>query len=167
LRCIEAVKAKNPDVHIEILAPDFFGDRELLSCVARPPLEVFNHNLETVRRLTPKIRSGAKYDRSLSVLKTVKEIAPEIKTKSGIMLGLGEEDDEVREAIVDLRNHGVEILTLGQYLRPSTFHHPVMRYAPPALFLELKLFAQGLGFRHVESGPLVRSSYHAEVGIKS
>jgi lipoic acid synthetase len=161
------VKAQSPEVHIEILAPDFLGERDLLTLVARPPLEVFNHNLETVRRLTPKIRSGAKYDRSLGVLKTVKELAPEIKTKSGVMLGLGEEDEEVKEAIVDLREHSVEILTIGQYLRPSSFHHPVMRYAPPELFAELKRFALGLGFSHVESGPLVRSSYHAEAGLKS
>lgn len=161
VKCLKAVKDKNPEVHLEILAPDFQGERDLIAQVAQPPLEVFNHNLETVRRLTPKIRSGAKYDRSLLVLRTVKEISPFLKTKSGVMLGLGEEDAEVKEAIADLREAGVEILTIGQYLRPSAFHHAVMRYAAPEVFLELKQFAMKLGFSHVESGPLVRSSYHA------
>jgi lipoic acid synthetase len=161
VKCIQAVKEKNPEVRIEILAPDFGGEREQIAKVAKPPLQIFNHNIETVKRLTPKIRSGGAYLRSLSVLQTVKEVAPAIKTKSGIMLGLGEEDDEVKEAIVDLRQHGVEILTIGQYLRPSAFHHAVMRYAEPRIFLELKRFALSLGFMHVESGPLVRSSYHA------
>jgi len=161
VNCIAAVKEKNPAVRIEILAPDFNGDQEHIVKVAKPPLEIFNHNIETVPRLSPKIRSGGSYRRSLLVLQTVKELAPEILTKSGIMLGLGEEDDEVREAIVDLRQHGVEILTIGQYLRPSSFHHVVMRYAEPSVFLDHKNFALSLGFRHVESGPLVRSSYHA------
>jgi lipoic acid synthetase len=159
VNCILAVKAHNPDVRIEILAPDFNGDREQILKVAKPPLQIFNHNIETVKRLSPKIRSGGAYSRSLSVLQMVKEMAPDILT--GIMLGLGEEDDEVKEAIVDLRQHGVEILTIGQYLRPSAFHHAVMRYAEPGIFLEHKKFALSLGFRHVESGPLVRSSYHA------
>lgn len=161
VRCIRAVKERNPQVRVEILAPDFNGEREHISKVAQPPLEIFNHNVETVRRLTPKIRSGGAYARSLLVLKTVKELEPSIKTKSGIMLGLGEEDDEVKETIVDLRQNGVEILTIGQYLRPSSFHHAVMRYAEPSIFMEHKRFALALGFMHVESGPLVRSSYHA------
>jgi lipoic acid synthetase len=161
VNCIQAVKHKNPGVRVEILAPDFSGEREHIAKVAKPPLEIFNHNVETVERLTPKIRSGGSYKRSLSVLRTVKELAPQILTKSGIMLGLGEDDNEVKEAIVDLRQHGVEILTIGQYLRPSSFHHVVTRYAEPQVFLEHKNFALSLGFRHVESGPLVRSSYHA------
>lgn len=163
--CIRAVQEANPEIHIEILAPDFQGNPELIRQVACPPLQVFNHNLETVRRLTPKIRSGAQYQRSLHVLQIVKELAPEIKTKSGVMLGLGEEDEEVKETILDLRNHRVEFLTIGQYLRPSTFHHAVMRYAEPRVFAELKAFALAAGFSHVESGPLVRSSYHAAVPL--
>lgn len=160
--CIKAVRSTENHPSVEVLTPDFLGDETAIKTVLNAGPKVFNHNLETVRRLTPKIRSGAQYDRSLSVLKAAKTLSPETLTKSGLMLGLGETDDEIRSAIKDLRDHDVGILTLGQYLRPSGWHHPVMRYAPPETFAELGNFARSLGFLHVESGPLVRSSYHAE-----
>jgi lipoic acid synthetase len=166
-RCISALQEKAPHVSIEILVPDFLGNEESLALVTNLTPTIFNHNLETVRRLTPKIRSGAQYDRSLKLLATAKKHNPLIITKSGIMLGLGEEDHEVQEAISDLRAHNVDQLTIGQYLRPSAWHHPVSRYAPLELFHELKIFAKNIGFTHVESGPLVRSSYHAEKGVPS
>ena len=125
--------------------------------------DVFNHNLETVEELTPRIRSGAQYRRSLEVLRFAKSQAPHIKTKSGLMLGLGETNDQIKQSLRDLRANNVDMLTLGQYLRPSSFHHEVMRYATPEEFLELGTYAKGLGFWRVESGPLVRSSYHARL----
>lgn len=164
-RCITAVKERIPGVTLEVLVPDFRGDREGVRTVSDAGPEVFNHNIETVSRLTRKIRSGAQYARSLAVLEMAKELRPEMRTKSGIMLGLGETDDEVKQAIRDLHDHGTDILTIGQYLRPSPGHHEVMRYAEPAVFEELGAFARELGFAHVESGPLVRSSYHAERGV--
>jgi lipoic acid synthetase len=161
-RCITAVQERLPDATVEVLTPDFLGAREGVATVLAARPAVFNHNLETTARLTKRIRSGARYERTLEVLRMAKEIAPDIKTKSGIMLGLGETDDEVRTAIADLHEARVDILTIGQYLRPSAQHHEVVRFAPPAVFDAHAAYARELGFAHVESGPLVRSSYHAE-----
>jgi lipoic acid synthetase len=164
-RCIRAVKTRIPDASVEVLVPDFRGDEKSVGIVLDAGPEVFNHNLETVQRLTPKIRSGAVYHRTLEVLATAKALRPQTLTKSGIMLGLGEVDHEVEVALRDLRDADVDLVTLGQYLRPSPRHRPVHRYVTPERFDELKAFALGLGFSHVESGPLVRSSYHAERGV--
>ncbi len=169
-RCLRAVRARLPDVTLEVLTPDFLGSQDSISTVLEALLEggkpaVFNHNVETSERLTPKIRSGAVYRRSLEVLQTAKRLRPEVRTKTGMMLGLGETDDEVIQTIKDARAHDVDILTLGQYLRPSSWNHEVMRYVPPAQFDEFAAFARTLGFAHVEAGPLVRSSYHAERGV--
>jgi lipoic acid synthetase len=162
VRCLEAVKVARPGASTEVLVPDFGGDAGCIHRVLDAAPEVFNHNLETVRRLTSQVRSKADYDRTLEVLRIAKAYRPDIKTKSGIMLGLGETDDEVREAMADLRRHDVDILTLGQYLRPSPWHLEVQRYVDPAIFAQLAEEGRALGFTHVESGPLVRSSYHAE-----
>jgi lipoic acid synthetase len=164
------VRARLPDATLEVLTPDFLGSEDSIAVVLDALLEggrpaVFNHNVETSERLTPRIRSGAVYRRSLQVLQTAKRLRPAVKTKTGMMLGLGETDDEVRQTIADARAHDVDILTLGQYLRPSAWNHPVMRYVTPAQFEDFAVFARGLGFHHVESGPLVRSSYHAERGV--
>jgi lipoic acid synthetase len=166
-RCLSALREMAKAMTTEVLVPDFFGSRDNLKIVMDELPTVFNHNIETSRRLTPKIRSGAQYDRSLRLLRDAKEIDPSVKTKSGIMLGLGEDDDEVLEAISDLRAHHCDHLTLGQYLRPTPWHHPVQRYVSPERFADFKVFALQLGFVHVESGPLVRSSYHAERGARS
>lgn len=165
-RCLHELKRRAPAVTTEVLVPDFFGDVNNLKIVIDARPDIFNHNIETVRRLTPKIRSGAVYERSLKLLQDAKNLSTEIKTKSGIMLGLGEEDHEVTEAINDLRAHDCDQLTIGQYLRPTPWHHPVHRYAAPEIFNQFKTRALDLGFSHVESGPLVRSSYHAEKGVK-
>jgi lipoic acid synthetase len=164
-RCIEEVRARLPEATLEVLTPDFGGDESLLKIVTDARPEIFNHNLETVARLTREIRSGAKYERSLALLKAAKAQQPDMRTKSGIMLGLGETDEEAAQAVRDLREADVDILTIGQYLRPSPKHHPVVRYAPPESFAELGRLGESLGFAHVESGPLVRSSYHAERGV--
>lgn len=163
-RCLQLLHEQAPHMSSEVLVPDFLGDESSLQLVLDQRPTIFNHNLETVRRLTPKIRSGAQYDRSLQLLKTAKALAPMIRTKSGMMLGLGEEFEEVKIALQDLRAHDCDQLTLGQYLRPTSWHHPVHRYASPEEFNELAVYAKNLGFSHVESGPLVRSSYHAERG---
>jgi len=162
---IEAVRASNPGIVIEVLTPDFNGkDDALRSCLEARP-HIFNHNLETVRRLTPLVRSRARYDRSLEVLRRAKEMSREIgcrlATKSGLMLGLGEKEEEVLEAMDDLLAHDVTVLTMGQYLRPSTKHLPVVEFITPESFERLGEIARQKGFRHVASGPLVRSSYHA------
>ncbi|MBK9138871.1 MAG: lipoyl synthase [Verrucomicrobia bacterium] len=159
---IEAVRDVNPSIVIEVLTPDFNDRDEALAEVIAARPQVFNHNLETVRRLTPSVRHRATYDRSLSVLRKVKERAPEIFTKSGLMLGLGEHAGEVIEAMRDLRSVGCQILTLGQYLQPTLRHLPVVEFVPPGRFEELGATARAMGFVHVASGPLVRSSYHAE-----
>ena len=155
----------NPDTVIEVLVPDFIGKDDCLWVVMEAAPEIFNHNLETVERLTPVVRSQAEYWRSLLVLKRAREIAREMgnrcATKSGIMLGLGEEEGEILKAMDDLRDHNVTVLTLGQYLRPSPNHLPVVEYIEPATFERYKEIAYEKGFRHVASGPLVRSSYHA------
>jgi lipoyl synthase len=160
-RTIRAIRAALPAATIEVLVPDFAGREADVRTVLDADPAVFNHNLETVERLTPSIRSRAQYRRSLDVLAAAKRLRPDVLTKSGIMLGLGERDDEVRAAIGDLRAANVDLLTLGQYLQPSTDLAPVARYVPPEGFAALADHARGLGFRHVEAGPLVRSSYHA------
>lgn len=161
-RTIQAVRAMNPGIIIEVLVPDF-NDRDwaLQMCMdARP--HIFNHNIETVERLTPLVRSRAKYWRSLAVLKKASEMVNgKVAVKSGIMLGLGETHDEILKAMDDLLDHNVTVLTLGQYLRPTPRHLPVVEYLKPEYFDELKEIALEKGFRHVASGPLVRSSYHA------
>lgn len=160
---IEAVRAANPGIIIEVLTPDFLDKDSAIDAVLSADPEIFNHNLETVRRLTPEVRSRATYDRSLSVLSKVKQRrGDKIHTKSGIMLGLGEREDEVIEAMEDLRAAGCDILTLGQYLQPSLKHLPVVEYVHPEKFAELGARAEAMGFVHVASGPMVRSSYHAD-----
>jgi lipoyl synthase len=162
VRCIEAVRTRRPDATIEILVPDFKGSLTSLQMITEANPDIFNHNLETVRRCTPKVRSGAEYDRSLEVLAAVKRLSPSLRTKSGFMLGLGETDQEIHDALVDVRRARVDIISLGQYLRPSPKHLPVQRYVTPERFDQFASFGRELGFQHVESGPLVRSSYHAE-----
>jgi lipoic acid synthetase len=141
--------------------PDFQGRLASVSTVAASPIDVFNHNTETVPRLYKKARAGARYERSLAVLGAAKNDRPALLTKTGLMLGIGETVDELRHVFNDLRVVGCDILTLGQYLRPSGEHLAVERYLPPEEFADLRAHALSLGFRHVEAGPLVRSSYHA------
>jgi lipoic acid synthetase len=161
-KTIEAVREANPGIVIEVLVPDF-NDRDwALEMVMEARPHIFNHNIETVERLTPLVRSRAQYQRSLTVLKKAKEMmGGKIATKSGLMLGLGERKEEILQAMDDLLAHGVTVLTMGQYLRPSPKHLPVVEYITPEAFEELKVIAEEKGFRHVASGPLVRSSYHA------
>ena len=162
---IRAVRSTNPDVTIEVLVPDFLGREDALWVVMEARPRIFNHNIETVERLTPMVRSNSEYRRSLAVLKKARETAAKLSfpcaAKSGMMLGLGEREDEVLAAMDDLLDHGVTMLTLGQYLRPSEKHLPVLEYLPPEVFDRLGDIARKKGFRHVASGPLVRSSYHA------
>ena len=162
-RTIEAVRALSPDIVIEVLTPDFNGSDESIDVVLLAGPHIFNHNLETVRRLTASVRHRATYDRSLSVLGKVKARGGEsIYTKSGLMLGLGETEEELFEALGDLRKVGCDLLTLGQYLQPTLRHLPVVEFVPPAKFAAYKEVAEAMGFRHVASGPMVRSSYHAD-----
>jgi lipoic acid synthetase len=160
-RCILAVRDRT-DATIEVLTPDFHGRLELIACVLSARPEVFNHNLETVARLQQQVRRKSRYEVSLSVLEQVKQIQPETRTKSGLMLGLGETIEEVIETLADLRAIGCDLVTMGQYLQPSPGHLPVARYLPPAEFDELGRLARSLGFADVASGPFVRSSYHAD-----
>jgi lipoic acid synthetase len=160
---IELVRAQNPGIVIEVLTPDFLDRDESIDIVLSANPDIFNHNLETVRRLTPAVRSRATYDRSLSVLAKVKaRRGKAIHTKSGLMLGLGETADELTTAFADLRRAGCDILTLGQYLQPTLKHLPVVEFIAPEKFAEYKQLAESLGFVHVASGPLIRSSYHAD-----
>jgi lipoic acid synthetase len=160
---IEAVRRLNPQTVIEVLVPDFQDDDASIEAVLSANPQIFNHNLETVRRLTPSVRHRATYDRSLSVLKKVKDRrGASIYTKSGMMLGLGETDREVLEAMRDLRAAGCDILTLGQYLQPTLKHLPMVEFVAPEKFAEFKRHAEEMGFVHVASGPMVRSSYHAD-----
>ncbi len=162
-RTIEAVRAANPGIAIEVLVPDFLDKDAALEAVLVAAPHIFNHNLETVRRLTPSVRSRATYDRSLTVLRKAKERGgPEMFTKSGLMLGLGETEEELLQAMRDLRAAQCDILTLGQYLQPTRTHLPVMEFVHPDQFVEYKRAAEAMGFAHVASGPLVRSSYHAD-----
>jgi lipoic acid synthetase len=162
-RTIEAVRAANPGIIIEVLTPDFLDKDDAIDTVLSARPHIFNHNLETVRRLTPSVRSRATYDRSLSVLGKAKARGGEnLYTKSGLMLGLGESDEELFTAMRDLRRADCDILTLGQYLQPTLKHLPVVEFVPPAKFAEYAKAADELGFKHVASGPMVRSSYHAD-----
>lgn len=159
---VRAIRRQNPGCTIEILPSDMKGDYESLHTLMDSEPDIFNHNIETVRRLTKKVRARAMYDRSLTLLQRVKEIAPNVPTKSSIMVGLGEEKDEIIQAMDDLLAHDVNIMTIGQYLQPTKKHLNVERYYHPDEFAELKEIALQKGFRHCESGPLVRSSYHAD-----
>ena len=162
--CIAAIRAASPGIRIEILVPDFRGrvDRALEILAAEPP-DVFNHNLETVPRLYRQSRPGADYRGSLELIRRFTRIRPETPAKSGLMLGLGETLDEVEAVMADLRAHGCDMLTLGQYLQPSVHHLPVARFVPPEEFDALAGRARAMGFREVASGPMVRSSYHADL----
>lgn len=160
-RTITTVREAQPELVIEVLTPDFHAKEDCLQLVAEAGPDIFNHNLETVERLTSAVRSRAKYRTSLTVLRRMKEIAPHINTKSGLMLGLGEREDELLTAMDDLRASNVEVLTLGQYLRPSPQHLPVVGYIHPDKFEEYKRIGYEKGFTYVASGPMVRSSYHA------
>ncbi|NER00515.1 MAG: lipoyl synthase [Cyanothece sp. SIO2G6] len=168
VKTMETIRVQNPGTDIEVLTPDFWGgkagiaaQRDRIAQVVQANPACYNHNVETVRRLQGPVRRGAKYDRSLYVLQYVKELDPLIPTKSGLMLGHGETEAEVIEAMQDLRAVGCDRLTLGQYMRPSLAHLPVQKYWTPAEFDQLGAIARELGFAHVRSGPLVRSSYHA------
>ena len=160
-RTIRAVRETDPAMVIEVLVPDFHAQGDCLKTVLDAQPEIFNHNLETVERLTPLVRSRAKYATSLETLRRAKEIWPQVVTKSGVMLGLGETENELFQAMDDLRAAGVQVLTLGQYLRPTPQHLPVVAYIPPETFALYGDIARNKGFEYVASGPLVRSSYHA------
>ena len=159
--CIRAIRHRTPQVEVEVLIPDFLGNWDALATVVRARPIVLNHNIETVPRLYPRARAKAIYTQSLELLQRVKRIDPTMITKSGIMVGLGETRDELSKTLADLRDHDCDLLTIGQYLRPSRKHLPIVRYYEPDEFDDLADEARGLGFAHVESGPLVRSSYHA------
>jgi len=158
---IAAIRGRIPGCKVEVLVPDFQGSHAAMEMVMNAHPDVLNHNIETVPRLYRQVRLGARYERSLDMLGYAKRIRPFVPTKSGLMLGLGENRDEVEQVLRDLRAHQVDIVTLGQYLRPSAKHLPIIRYVPESEFTDLRLYAQSLGFSHVEAGPLVRSSYHA------
>ncbi|MBS0514084.1 MAG: lipoyl synthase [Proteobacteria bacterium] len=165
VNCIREIRALNPSTKLEILTPDFRGKGRMeraLEVFAEAPPDVFNHNLETVRELYPNVRPGADYDWSLTLLQRFKAQHADVPTKSGIMLGLGETEVQVHGALNDLRAHDVDMVTIGQYLQPTPHHHPVLRYWTPAEFDALAEYGHRLGFTHVASGPLVRSSYHAD-----
>jgi len=158
---IRAIRERVPGCGVEVLVPDFQGSHAAMDIVMAAAPDVLNHNTETVPRLYRQVRLGARYERSLDMLAYAKSVSPQTPVKSGLMLGLGETNDEVLSVMRDLRAHHVDILTLGQYLRPSPKHLPIVRYVPPAEFADLRRTGYEMGFAHVESGPLVRSSYHA------
>jgi lipoic acid synthetase len=158
---IEAIRERIPACKVEVLVPDFQGSQDAMQIVMNAHPDMLNHNTETVPRLYRMVRLGARYERSLDMLAYAKQLRPFVPTKSGLMLGLGETKDEVLRVLRDLRAHHVDILTIGQYLRPSQKHLPVLRYVPQDEFDDFKRAGYALGFSHVESGPLVRSSYHA------
>ncbi len=167
--CITATRAAKPGIQIEILTPDFRGKGRMeraLEILAAAPPDVFNHNVETVPELYRNVRPGADYLWSLTLLKKFKAQHPDIPTKSGIMLGLGETMEQVEGTLRDLRAHDVDMVTIGQYLQPSPAHHPLLRYWTPEEFKQLETFGYALGFSHVASGPMVRSSYHADRSAK-
>ncbi len=164
---VRQIRKQNPGTTIEILPSDMKGDYDSLHHLMDSGPDIFNHNIETVRRLTKRVRAIAKYDRSLQLLQRVKNIAPNTPTKSSMMLGLGETKEEILEAMDDLLAHDVDILTLGQYLQPTPKHLDVERYYHPDEFAELKEIALEKGFKHCESGPLVRSSYHADEQVSA
>jgi len=158
---IRAIRARLPECKVEVLIPDFQGSHAAMDMLLDAAPDVLNHNIETVPRLYRQVRLGARYERSLDILAYAKRVRPSIPTKSGLMLGLGETIEEVVQAMRDLRAHNVDLLTIGQYLRPSPKHLPILRYATPGEFAEFRRAGLAMGFAHVESGPLVRSSYHA------
>jgi lipoic acid synthetase len=167
--CIAAIRTHSPNTRIEILTPDFRGKGRMeraLEILAQNPPDVFNHNIETVPDLYPNVRPGADYAWSLTLLQKFKAQHPSLPTKSGIMLGLGETMAQVQATLRDLRAHDVDMVTIGQYLQPTAHHHPVLRYWTPEEFAELEAYGMALGFSHVASGPLVRSSYHADLQAK-
>jgi lipoyl synthase len=161
-RTIRAIRRRSPGTTIEVLTPDFQGDFEAVRTVVEAGPDIFNHNTETVPRLYARIRPKAVYANSLALLRHVKTLAPHLVTKSGLMVGLGETEDELLEVFRNMRTHNIDVLTVGQYLRPSKKHAEVVRFYRPEEFVELKQKAATMGFRHVEAGPLVRSSYHAD-----
>jgi len=162
---IRAIRERIAECRIEVLVPDFQGKESALEIVMDAAPDVLNHNIETVPRLYRQVRLGAKYERSLRLLRYAKQLRPQIPTKSGLMMGLGETKQEVLGVMRDLVAHGVDILTLGQYLRPSPKHLPILRYVPVEEFQDLKREGCAMGFTHVEAGPLVRSSYHADAAV--
>ena len=166
VRCLTRIRELSPDIRLEILVPDFRGKGRMqraLEILETSPPDVFNHNLETVKPLYPNVRPGADYEWSLELLQRFKAQHPDIPTKSGIMLGLGETFEQVEEVLKDLRAHDVDMITMGQYLQPTPHHHPVMKYWTPEEFEEFAELGNSLGFTHVASAPLVRSSYHADL----
>ena len=163
---IRAIRERVPGCGVEVLVPDFQGSRQAVETVMEAAPDVLNHNTETVPRLYRQVRLGARYDRSLDLLAYAKSLSPTTPTKSGLMLGLGERPDEVLDVMRDLRAHHVDVVTLGQYLRPSPKHLPIVRYVPPAEFDDFRRAGLEMGFAHVESGPLVRSSYHAAEAVE-
>lgn len=165
--CISETRRLNPDIQIEVLVPDFRGRMEIaLDILEKTPPHVFNHNLETVPRLYRQARPGADYKWSLELLRRYKERVPSVMTKSGLMLGLGETKEEVMEVMRDMKAHNIDMVTLGQYLQPSRNHLAVARFVHPDEFEELRVYGEALGFTHIASGPLVRSSYHADKQAK-
>jgi len=162
---IRAIRERIPGCRVEVLIPDFQGDEAALRIVMDAAPDVLNHNIETVPRLYKQVRMGARYERSLELLARARQMNPSIPTKSGIMAGLGESNEEVIQTLGDMRAHGVEIATIGQYLRPAPMNLPVLRYVTPEEFAGFKRAALAMGFSHVESGPLVRSSYHAHEAV--
>src|SRR5438309_9140116 len=164
-RTIRAVRRRSPRTSIEVLTPDFQGDHDAVRTVVEAGPDIFNHNTETVPRLYARLRPKAVYANSLGILRHVKQLRPDLVTKSGVMVGLGETRDELLQVFRNMREHRVDVLTVGQYLRPSKKHAEVLRYYPPAEFDELKSEALQMGFAHVEAGALVRSSYHADEQI--
>jgi len=162
---IRAIRAAVPDCKVEVLIPDFQGSEAALAVVMEAAPDVLNHNIETVPRLYRQVRVGARYQRSLDLLAAAKRLSPDTPTKSGLMVGLGEAVEEVVAVMRDLRRSRVEILTVGQYLRPSPRHLPVARFVPPEEFAAYRRLGREMGFMHVESGPLVRSSYHADSAL--
>jgi lipoic acid synthetase len=162
---IRSIRERIPGCKVEVLIPDFQGSEESLGLVMDAGPDVLNHNIETVPRLYREVRIGARYERSLEVLAAARRMRPDIPTKSGVMVGLGEESHEVLHVLRDLRAHGVQIATIGQYLRPTPSHLPVLRYVPPEEFAMYRDEGLKMGFTHVEAGPLVRSSYHASEAL--
>jgi lipoic acid synthetase len=169
-QCIERTREINPGIRIEVLVPDFRGKGKIeraLDVLSASPPDVFNHNIETVEALYRNVRPGADYRWSLDLLAHFKARQPAIPTKSGIMLGLGETREQVEATLRNLREHEVDMITIGQYLQPTAHHHPVMRYWTPEEFDSLSEFGYSLGFSHMASGPLVRSSYHADLSAEA
>jgi lipoic acid synthetase len=165
--CIRAIRNDNPNCKVEVLIPDFMGNRDALETVVEAQPFVLNHNVETAPRLYGRVRPKAIYKRSLELLRVAKELDSALTTKSGMMVGLGESQDEIFQVMTDLRESKVDLVTIGQYLRPSAKHLPVDRYYPPQEFEPFVKFGKELGFQHVEAGPLVRSSYnaHKQAGV--